>query len=479
MECRPSGHAPRHYGDVPQRPHATVARFRSSRTAQTVFTRPSQGWLAGLRRSRPAQRARAAPEAAGERLGESISVKLVAARPWSPAARRWSRRTGGSHSERAPPRAGQGAATSGPRVPGRSIPARRRATASPATRSASPPPRAARRARSVARPHRDRARERARYGSRKPFLNPHGHRLYAAHARPRRPARGAEPRWQLRPRRRARPRPRRRRRVSDRRTVDGAAIAVWGTGQGRAHPRHHGARARRTLSAGVEARRPDGLRDRAARRAALPATSASSSTPTSSTAAARARASGSRTSTSPGVSRPSPGSSNGRAEACVWIGNRGLGAPRARPLVRLVGPVDRAPRRAAPRFDADRRRRRPHRRLHRALHPRQHVPPPADRARRPRRADRRVGRPELGPPAGERRQRDRGQPLRELARRRLPRRGDHAHDGAPQHVRRPGVGGDRRLPRRRQPLSTATTSAASAPAAQAVRHDHLSSIREG
>ena len=106
-----------------------------------------------------------------------------------------------------------------------------------------------------------------------------------------------------------------------RRTVDGAAIAVWGTG-GHAHPRHDGARPRPSPS-GVAARRPDG-----------PASSAASSSrgftdfgvlvdanePDRAEPRGRSR---SATSTSPDVARPRPGSSDGRAEACVWIGDTG------------------------------------------------------------------------------------------------------------------------------------------------------------
>ena len=157
------------------------------------------------------------------------------------------------------------------------------------------------------------------YEAERPFLNPYGHRLYAAqlgravlraglslggnHGRGGGLVRGV---------------------VVDvrdaRRTVGGAAIAVWGVGHGArildTRLRGHGA-----LSAGVEARRPEGLvvkrlvvrdfRDfgvlvdandpepRAGRRFRVADIDVA------------------------GIGRPRPGSSMGRAEACVWIGNAG------------------------------------------------------------------------------------------------------------------------------------------------------------
>ena len=127
-----------------------------------------------------------------------------------------------------------------------------------------------------------------------------------------------------------------------------------------------------------------------------------------------------------GVAGRGPGSSNGPAEACVWIGNPGIvRRVRARSCAWSgvwTGTAAAAP--ASTHIDIDST---PDRRLRRALHARQHLPAAADRPRRPRRATHRVGEPGVGPPAGEHRQRDPGQPLRELARRRLPRRG---HDAA-------------------------------------------------
>jgi hypothetical protein len=110
--------------------------------------------------------------------------------------------------------------------------------------------------------------------------------------------------------------------VSDRRrTVGGAAIAVWGTGRNSRIPdtRVHG---HATLHAGVEAREPHGLvierfvargfqdfgvlvdANELGRRASRPGFRIADIDVA-------------------GVSRPRPGSSDGRAEACVWIGNTG------------------------------------------------------------------------------------------------------------------------------------------------------------
>ena len=61
MECRPSGKLPGEYGTFLSERTATVARFHSSRTAQTVFTaRQNGGWRAcgkpsGARASRSAR----------------------------------------------------------------------------------------------------------------------------------------------------------------------------------------------------------------------------------------------------------------------------------------------------------------------------------------------------------------------------------------------------------------------------------------
>ena len=128
----------------------------------------------------------------------------------------------------------------------------------------------------------------------------------------------------------------------------------------------------------------------------------------------------------------------------------------------------------------DRRRPHAHRRLRRALHPRQHVPAPADRP-----ATCGSGSPPSGPtPAWGGRPASVGNVIEDSrfesrARRRLPRRGDDADDRAAQHVRRPGVGGDRRLPRQRQRRTTATTTAGSRPARSPSGATTSASFREG
>ena len=134
-----------------------------------------------------------------------------------------------------------------------------------------------------------------------------------------------------------------------------------------------------------------------------------------------------------------------------------LAAARARALVRVVRALDRH-RDAAGTLRGDRRRPHEDRRLHRALHQRQHVPRAADRPAGARRAHRRMGRPRLGPAAGERGQRDRGQPLREPAgRASTSTRGRRARPcgGARSPTRR---GGRSATTAARRTPSTATTT---------------------
>jgi hypothetical protein len=156
------------------------------------------------------------------------------------------------------------------------------------------------------------------YESRAPFLNPWGHHVYSARlgaavlraglslggndGRPGALVRGV---------------------VVDvddpARTVEGAAIAVWGAGRGvrilDTAVRGHGA-----LRAGVAAGQPDGLRIRRLRvhRFTDYGVVVDANEPS---------AGGDRFSVDDvdvaGVARPEPGSSGGRAEACVWIGNTG------------------------------------------------------------------------------------------------------------------------------------------------------------
>jgi hypothetical protein len=159
-----------------------------------------------------------------------------------------------------------------------------------------------------------------RYGGRRPFLNPHGHRIYSArlgravlraglslggndgHG-------GGLVRGVVVD-------------IDDeRRTVDGAAIAVWGTGRDSrvldTTLRGHG-----VVPSGVSARRPDGLvvrrvvvrgfTDYGVLADANDLDRGKLHDPLTVADVDVAR-----------VSRNVPGSSNGRAEACVWIGNTG------------------------------------------------------------------------------------------------------------------------------------------------------------
>ena len=158
------------------------------------------------------------------------------------------------------------------------------------------------------------------YDSRQPFFNPYGHRIYGA--RPGRAvlraglslggnegAGGALVRGV----------------VVDvdepRRTVDGAAIAVWGTGS-RSRILDTTLRGNGVVPAGVAARRPDGLvvrrvvvrgfTDFGVLADANDVDRGKLREPLTVEDVDVAR-----------VGRPDPGSSNGRAEACVWIGNTG------------------------------------------------------------------------------------------------------------------------------------------------------------
>jgi len=212
-----------------------------------------------------------------------------------------------------------GAATSGPRAPG---------PVSPRPPSRYRSPRHATRV-STSRQLREALKRRrrsaivlanGRYGSRQPFLNPYGHRLYAAtlgravltaglslggnSGRGGALVRGV---------------------VVDvrdpRRTVDGAAIAVWGRGRGTrildTTVRGHG-----VLSAGVKARRLDGLvvERLVARRFRDFGVLVDANDPERRAPRRRFRLEDVDV---VGVGRPTPGSSMGTAEACVWIGDAG------------------------------------------------------------------------------------------------------------------------------------------------------------
>jgi hypothetical protein len=158
------------------------------------------------------------------------------------------------------------------------------------------------------------------YRGRRPFLNPSGHRLYAA-----RPGRavlraglslggnsgpgGGLVRGLVVD-------------VGDAsRTVEGAAIAVWGTGR-RAQILDTTVKGRATLRAGVAVRRPDGLRIR--RLVARGFTDVGVLVDANEPGRTRPREPFEVTDVDVArVARPRPGSSAGRAEACVWIGDTG------------------------------------------------------------------------------------------------------------------------------------------------------------
>jgi hypothetical protein len=156
------------------------------------------------------------------------------------------------------------------------------------------------------------------YAGRRPFLNPHGHRIYSAR-RGRAVLRaglslggndgpgGALVRGV----------------VIDvdkpRRTVDGAAIAVWGTGRG-SRILDTELRGGGVVPAGVEARRPDGLvvKRVVVRRFTDFGVLADANDLERGELHERVTIQDVDVAH---VARRDPGSSNGRAEACVWIGN--------------------------------------------------------------------------------------------------------------------------------------------------------------
>jgi hypothetical protein len=158
------------------------------------------------------------------------------------------------------------------------------------------------------------------YRGTEPFLNPHGHRVYAA-----RLGRavlkaglslggnegrgGALVRGLVVDVR------------DDRRTVDGAAIAVWGVGT-RTRILDTRVRGGGELSAGVEVRRPEGL---VIERLVARGFQDFGVLVDANDLDRRERGRGFRLTDLDvaDVGRSTPGSSNGTAEACVWIGNRG------------------------------------------------------------------------------------------------------------------------------------------------------------
>jgi hypothetical protein len=110
--------------------------------------------------------------------------------------------------------------------------------------------------------------------------------------------------------------------VGDRgRTVEGAAITVWGTGR-RTRILDTTVNGRGTLRAGIVARRPDGLRIR--RLVARGFTDAGVLVDANEPGRSRPREPFELSDLDVArVARAQPGSSDGRAEACVWIGDRG------------------------------------------------------------------------------------------------------------------------------------------------------------
>lgn len=158
------------------------------------------------------------------------------------------------------------------------------------------------------------------YRGRRPFLNPHGHRLYSA--QPGKavlraglslggntgPGGGSVQGVVVD--------------VADpQRTVGGAAIAVWGTGR-HSQILDTTVRGHSKLSAGVEARRTDGLRiERVAAQGFQDfGVLVDSNDPRNASSRERFVVKDVDISR---VSRPDPGSSDGRAEACLWIGDPG------------------------------------------------------------------------------------------------------------------------------------------------------------
>jgi hypothetical protein len=158
------------------------------------------------------------------------------------------------------------------------------------------------------------------YGGRRPFFNSHGHHIYSARLgravlRAGLSLGGNEGPGGALVRGLAFD-------VADpRRTVDEAAIAVWGSGR-RSRILDTTLQGRGVLAAGVAARRPDGLVLR--RVVARRFTDFGVLVDANDLGRGRLRE---RVTVEDvdvaGVGRTIPGSSNGRAEACVWIGNTG------------------------------------------------------------------------------------------------------------------------------------------------------------
>ena len=110
------------------------------------------------------------------------------------------------------------------------------------------------------------------------------------------------------------------------------------------------------------------------------------------------------------VRRPVQGSSDGRAEACLWLGSPGTVPPSRRPQVRHHRHLDRNRDAGLSRCRRDDRSR-AGRHLHRALHDEHDLRAPASRAERRPRRERGVVGPLARAEAGEQRQRDPGRLL--------------------------------------------------------------------
>ena len=365
-------------------------RTRSSRTTSGTCATAAWRWT-----SRSASRRCGSSWRSSSRAG-------VALRPASAHRDITPRREGGGADHLAPPRAGScllltGEATTRSRRPRpaphrRVRPQRRRpAIACRAVRSGCRRPRQLHAALASAAAQDDRAGRR-RVQSRRPFLNPHGHDIYAARrgravlraglslggnaGRPGALVRGV---------------------VVDiddaRRTVDGAAIAVWGAGRD-VRILDTTLRGNGVARAGISAQQPEGLEIRrvVVRRftdfGIFVDANDLDRRPLSSPFRIRdadvaqiGRPDPDRRTAAP---RPASGSATpARSAAC------------ASAIVRMDGPVDRDVRGTGAGRRA-RRRPRTHGRVHRALHARQHVPAAAHRPPGPGRPDGRVGGSRMG-----------------------------------------------------------------------------------
>jgi hypothetical protein len=122
------------------------------------------------------------------------------------------------------------------------------------------------------------------------------------------------------------------------------------------------------------------------------------------------------------VMRPVPGSSDGTAEACLWLGSTGT-LKRARVRYCGVSGIWTWNRQHGLARTGRHRRSHARRHLHRAFHDRHDLPASARRAERRSRRERRVGEPRALRQARQRRERDRELLLPHETHWRVPRRG--------------------------------------------------------